>query len=78
MSAILKLNVGGTVYTTTQLTINQYPDSMLARMIEQPLEKKAIAEGRELFIDRDGELFKYILKVRQRKKLSRKSYCYST
>ena len=63
MSAeIISLNVGGTIYTTTRSTLTRYPDSMLGAMFggKLPLENSKDSQG-NYFIDRDGELFKYIL-----------------
>ena len=59
---IVNLNVGGTIYTTSRSTLTQYPDSMLGAMFggKLPLENSKDSEG-NYFIDRDGELFKYIL-----------------
>ena len=63
MSAeIISLNVGGTLYTTSRSTLTRYPESMLGAMFggNLPLENSKDSEG-NYFIDRDGELFKYIL-----------------
>ena len=48
---VIKLNVGGTVYATSSMTLCQYPDSMLARMIEGDVPTETDAEG-AIFIDR--------------------------
>jgi hypothetical protein len=61
MAQQVKFNVGGIQYTTTVSTIAQYPDSMLAVMIEQENERRQIEKGEELFIDRNGPIFKYVL-----------------
>jgi len=61
MSDILHLNVGGTNYSTTVSTISKYSDTMLAVMIQQEKEQRFIREGKEIFVDRDGFIFKYIL-----------------
>ncbi len=61
----VKLNVGGTVYTTSLSTLTMTePESMLARMVDLPVERQLIAEGKEILIDRNGKLFEYILEVR--------------
>ena len=59
---IINLNVGGTIYTTSRSTLTQYPDSMLGAMFggKLPLENNKDSQG-NYFIDRDGDLFKYIL-----------------
>jgi hypothetical protein len=56
---IVKLDIGGTFYTTTRSTLCKYTDSMLAAMFSGNFPVCEF-EGRA-FIDRDGELFKYIL-----------------
>ena len=59
---IISLNVGGTLYTTSRSTLSRYPDSMLGAMFggNLPLENSKDSQG-NYFIDRDGELFRYIL-----------------
>ncbi len=62
---VVKLNVGGTLYTTSLSTLTmKEPGCMLARMVDQPQERQLIEEGKELFIDRNRKLFEYILEVR--------------
>jgi hypothetical protein len=56
---VVDLNVGGTLYSTTRTTLLRQ-DSMLAAMFSGRHELKRRADGR-IFIDRDGELFKYVL-----------------
>jgi hypothetical protein len=56
---VVDLNVGGTLYSTTRTTLLRH-DSMLAAMFSGRHELKRRADGR-VFIDRDGELFKYVL-----------------
>lgn len=56
---VVDLNVGGMLYSTTRTTLLRY-DSMLAAMFSGRHELKRRADGR-VFIDRDGELFKYVL-----------------
>ncbi len=58
--SLIDLNVGGVKYTTSKTTLSKYEDSMLYRMICTQLENKKDAEQR-IFIDRDGQLFRYIL-----------------
>lgn len=60
-SRIVYFNVGGIRFATSISTIMKYPDSMLATMIEQEQEKIMIQNKEDLFIDRDGDVFKYIL-----------------
>jgi len=61
MSETVKLNVGGVPYETTQNTLTRYQGSMLKSMFSGRHTSKLDENGR-YFIDRDGDLFKYILK----------------
>ena len=54
------LNVGGTLYTTTQHTLSKFPDSMLGAMVSGQFPSTVDSNG-NYFIDRDGEIFRYIL-----------------
>ncbi len=56
---VVDLNVGGMLYSTTRTTLLRY-DSMLAAMFSGRHELKRRAD-RRVFIDRDGELSKYVL-----------------
>lgn len=53
---IIKLNCGGKLFEVSHSTINKYPNSMLAVMINSPMYN-----NNNNFIDRDPELFKIIL-----------------
>lgn len=57
----IKLNVGGTYYTTTLTTLKSDPDSMLAAMFSGrfPIEKDE--DDGAYFIDRNGRVFGHIL-----------------
>jgi len=57
----VKLNVGGKIYKTTLDTLRNDPDSMLCAMFSGRHELKADEEDGSYFIDRNGELFGYIL-----------------
>ena len=57
---VITLNVGGTRYTTTLSTLTKYPDSMLGVMFSGRHYLPQQEDG-SYFIDRDGEVFKYIL-----------------
>lgn len=59
-SQILRLNVGGYIYTTTRSTLVKYPDSMLGVMFKGDIPSKTDQDG-NFFIDRDGQMFRYIL-----------------
>jgi len=56
---VIDLNVGGMLYSTTHTTL-LHCNSMLTAMFSGRHELKRRADGR-VFINRDGELFKYIL-----------------
>lgn len=68
-SEIIHLNVGGAVYTTTRSTLCKYPDSMLGAMFRGDIPSRLDLNG-HYFIDRDGEIFKYILNFLRSSKLS--------
>ena len=57
---MIKLDVGGTFYTTLLSTLRKDPTSMLAAMFSGRHVINKTEEGR-FFIDRDGSSFKYIL-----------------
>ena len=57
---VITLNVGGTRYTTTLSTLTKYPDSMLGVMFSGRHDLPQQEDG-SYFIDRDGEVFKYVL-----------------
>lgn len=56
----VRLDVGGTIYTTSLLTLTQDPESMLAAMFSGRHQLQYEADG-TIFIDRDGQHFRYIL-----------------
>ena len=65
-SATIRLNVGGTSYEVSRSTIEQYPDTMLARMVSEAWNSddsgdESDKDKKELFIDRNGERFQYVL-----------------
>ncbi|KAG5190777.1 BTB/POZ protein [Tribonema minus] len=59
-AAVVELNVGGALFTTTRSTLAADPDSMLARLVNGNLSSARDAQ-RRLFIDRDGSNFNIIL-----------------
>jgi len=61
LSSTVKLNVGGKIYKTTLDTLRKDPDSMLCAMFSGRHELKPDEEDGAYFIDRDAELFRYIL-----------------
>ena len=68
MDSIINLNVGGKIYTTSISTLTKYPDSMLGRMFGGDLPSAKDAQG-NVVIDRDGELFRYVLTFLRSSKL---------
>ncbi|XP_072333260.1 BTB/POZ domain-containing protein KCTD21-like [Scyliorhinus torazame] len=60
MSEPITLNVGGTLYTTSQKTLTRYPESMLGLMFTGIMTTSVDQRG-NYFIDRDGKMFRYIL-----------------
>lgn len=59
--SIVHFNVGGTRYSTSTTTLTRDPNSMLATMLHQSNEINLIHHGQEIFIDRNGKLFEYVL-----------------
>lgn len=57
---IIELNVGGSHYTTTLLTLTKMPDNMLSAMFSGNFTAVCDKDGR-FFIDADGANFIYIL-----------------
>ena len=60
---MIKLNVGGTLFTTTVATLTKYPDSMLAAMFNPESERPPAEkdDNGNFFMDRDPRAFEYIL-----------------
>ena len=58
VSKILKLNVGGRIFTTTQATLTSVEESMLSAMFSGRYNLKTDEKGR-IFLDRDPEVFHY-------------------
>jgi len=72
-TAVIELNVGGVYYSTTQVTLGRYKDSRLPELLTSPddvsgrggdstttLVTTTDSVGRR-FVDRDGQLFRYVL-----------------
>ncbi|XP_044521985.1 potassium channel regulatory protein [Gracilinanus agilis] len=57
---LVTLNVGGKTFTTRLSTIRQFPRSRLARMLDGRDQEFKPVNG-QIFVDRDGSLFSYIL-----------------
>ena len=57
---IVRLNVGGLIFTTSRSTLCKYPDSMLGAMFGGKFEITYDDAGCA-FIDRDGKMFRHVL-----------------
>ncbi|PFX30112.1 BTB/POZ domain-containing protein KCTD21 [Stylophora pistillata] len=57
----IKLNVGGKIYKTTLDTLRRDPDSLLCAMFSGKFKLRMDEEDGAYFIDRDAELFRYVL-----------------
>ncbi|KAJ6659662.1 hypothetical protein lerEdw1_018631 [Lerista edwardsae] len=57
---VVILNVGGLKFTTWPSTLQQFPESRLARMLGGNDREFRLVNG-QFFVDRDGVLFSYIL-----------------
>merc|ERR1719495_922853 len=69
-SRIVDLNVGGILYTTTIDTLTKDPDSMLFKMFSSDLRSLIKDKKGRIFLDRDGQLFRYILDFLRNGKLN--------
>ena len=69
VSSIVKLNVGGSYFTTSLQTLTKDPKSMLAAMFSGKFETKPCEDG-AFFIDRDGTHFRFILNYLRNGKLT--------
>jgi hypothetical protein len=59
---IIHFDVGGTLYKVALTTLMKFPDTMLAALASEKWRQHSADENRDpIFIDRDGELFKYVL-----------------
>ena len=60
---VIRLNVGGTLFTTTVATLTKYPDSMLAAMFNPESERPPAGkdDNGNFFMDRNPRAFVYIL-----------------
>ena len=64
--AIIKLNVGGTLFTTSAKTLAEVPGSLLAGIVGQAVAVPTQPDG-SIFIDRNPRLFPYILDYYRKK-----------
>lgn len=60
---IIKLNVGGKIYKTSRSLLCRYRKSLLCELVSEKLKEKNHPNGKEkeIFIDRNGNRFEYIL-----------------
>ena len=61
MAETVHFNVGGTKYEVARSLIQRYPNTMLARMISEEWQNSNGSNTNELFIERDGDRFRYVL-----------------
>ncbi|NXW58393.1 KCNRG protein, partial [Eurystomus gularis] len=57
---VVVLSVGGVRFVTRPSTLQQFPESRLARMLNDEDQEFKLVNG-EFFVDRDGTLFSYIM-----------------
>ncbi|NWX20604.1 KCNRG protein, partial [Aegotheles bennettii] len=57
---VVVLSVGGMRFVTRASTLQQFPESRLARMLNNGDQEFKLVNG-EFFVDRDGTLFSYIM-----------------
>ena len=69
ISSIVKLNIGGSYFTTNVQTLTKDPNTMLAAMFSGKFEMKPCEDG-AFFIDRDGTHFRFILNYLRTGKLT--------
>ncbi len=61
---VVRLNVGGTWFTTARATMEKYPDSLFPQIMGESAKGISLKKQQPVgfyFIDRDGSLFGYIL-----------------
>ena len=59
---LVQLDVGGTLYTVSSVTLLKYPESQLSKLAEEwHNDTSSDFAPNPIFIDRDGERFKYVL-----------------
>ncbi|CAH1779977.1 unnamed protein product [Owenia fusiformis] len=60
-TAPVHIDVGGTIYTSSLETLTKYPESKLGKMFNGSIPIVLDSLKQHYFIDRDGEIFRYIL-----------------
>ena len=68
-ASVVRLNVGGTIYTTTLDTLRAVPDSLFGRMFDPDLSLGMVPtdEDGNIFFDRDPEVFRWVLDFLRRR-----------
>ena len=68
-AGLVRLNVGGTIYTTTLDTLRAVPDSLFGRMFDPDLSLSMVPtdEDGNIFFDRDPEVFRWVLDFLRRR-----------
>ncbi|KTG33325.1 hypothetical protein cypCar_00001437 [Cyprinus carpio] len=68
-NAPVHIDVGGHMYTSSLATLTKYPDSRISRLFNgtEPIVLDSLKQ--HYFIDRDGEIFRYILSYLRTSKL---------
>jgi BTB/POZ domain len=68
MADVVRLDVGGTKFKVSRSLIEQYPNTMLARLVSDTCQQQHHPHHRgggdqpqEVFLDRDGETFRLVL-----------------
>eukprot|EP00536_Pseudo-nitzschia_multiseries_P002262 jgi/Psemu1/115870/gw1.30.53.1 len=64
----VRFDVGGTVYKVSRSLLELFPNTMLSRMVSETWQEVQVARDEEdpseaapIFVDRDGERFRYVL-----------------
>jgi hypothetical protein len=57
----VQLNVGGVFYTVARETLMKFPNTMLSKLVSNRWNTASEGHQEPIFVDRDGERFKYIL-----------------
>lgn len=60
-TAPVHIDVGGTIFTSSLETLTRYPDSRLSKLFNGTVPIVLDTLKQHYFIDRDGQLFRYIL-----------------
>ena len=68
-AGVVRLNVGGTIYTTTLDTLRSVPDSLFGRMFDPDISLGMVPtdEDGNIFFDRDPEVFRWVLDFLRRR-----------